>query len=445
MFIDDTKNSDDWMAALLKSPIFQCLPPTRLQEIIMSLEDVDFIKGDVILEQGSTGDYYYIIKNGQCICTRKSSPNAKAIKLRQLTTGDTFGEDALLSGAPRDLTITALTDMSLLRLDKQQFISLIKEPSLTFVDFIEMQEAIKQGAILMDVRPPDEYEKYHLDGSINQPFFSLRMQLKTLDHKKSFIVICADGRISEAAAFLLRKNKIDATILKGGMASITPESKNDDIETIADHPENSHQADETDHSASATRSHLKSVFFQHFEQSVDDCCRQIEIEFGFQLGRNREKMSKDQYIKLLEYLRSVREDIKQHYLTKVNDIFNESYQKTASDQTEQLDFSEISLMSGDAVEENHAITTIIRQCEHLFYEELTRLNRLFAIQSGKQVIARNQNPILPEKLIYALIEVVKPLKLNTDSRIALYKTFDVNVFSQLGFIYRELLIAEPPA
>lgn len=447
MIAEETQdNLDDWMTALLKSPIFQCLPPTKLQKIIMSLQAVDFAEGEVILEQGSEGDYYYLIKNGQCLCTRKSSLNAKEIKLRQLTAGDTFGEDALLSGAPRDLTITALTDMSLLRLDKQQFVSLIKEPSLTFVNYMDMQEAMKNGAILMDVRTPDEYEIRHLDGSINEPFFSLRMQLKTLDREKPFIVVCSDGRISEAAAFLLLKHKIKATVLKGGMASVTLEQENksalfstdNDVNVIIDHSHQERGAEQSaDHSAIDSNSTVKSIFFQHFEQSVDDCCRQIEIEFGFQLGKNREKISKDQYIKLLEYLRSVRNDIKRNYVAKVNDIFDGHSQKTAT----KLDLSEAGLMSDDTIKENQVITMTIRQCEHLFYEELASLNKRLT-RPGKQTIAASQNPIFPEQLVHALIEVIKPLEINTDSRIALYKTFEINVFSQLGFIYRELLNSE---
>ncbi len=221
MFIDETEGDpDDWMTALLRAPIFQRLPPANLQKILMGLEVVHFNKGETILEQGGTGDYYYLIKNGQCWLTRKPSPNAKEIKLAQLAKGDTFGEDALLSGAPRNVTITALTDISLLRLDKNQFISLIKEPSLKFVDFAGMQEAVKQGAVLLDVRSQDDYESHHLDGSINTPFFSLRMQLKTLSHEKPVVVVCQDGKTSEAAAFLLLRNKIEAVILKGGMASL---------------------------------------------------------------------------------------------------------------------------------------------------------------------------------------------------------------------------------
>jgi rhodanese-related sulfurtransferase len=221
MVIEETDGDpDDWMTALLRSPIFQRLPPANLQKILMSLESVYFKKGDVLLEQGGTGDYYYLIKSGQCLLTRKPSPNAKEIKLAQLANGDTFGEDSLLSGAPRNVTITALTDIVLLRLDKKQFVSLIKEPSLKFIGYAEMQEAVKTGTVMLDVRSQDEYEIHHIEGSINAPFFSLRMQLKTLSHDKPVIVICRDGKVSEAAAFLLLRNRIGALILKGGMDSL---------------------------------------------------------------------------------------------------------------------------------------------------------------------------------------------------------------------------------
>ncbi len=150
--------------------------------------------------------------------------------MAQLANGDTFGEDSLLSGAPRNVTITALTDIVLLRLDKKQFVSLIKEPSLKFIDYAGMQDAVKQGTVLLDVRSQDDYEVHHIDGSINAPFFSLRMQLKTLSHDKPVIVICRDGKVSEAAAFLLLRNKIGAMILKGGMESIVPQQK---VETVA--------------------------------------------------------------------------------------------------------------------------------------------------------------------------------------------------------------------
>jgi CRP-like cAMP-binding protein/rhodanese-related sulfurtransferase len=226
MVIEDPEDDpDDWMTSLLRSPIFQRLPPANLQKILMSLQTVQFNRGEIIVEQGEAGDYYYLIKSGQCLVTRKPSSNSKQIKLAQLGKGETFGEDALLSDTPRNVSVTATVDTVLYRLNKDQFVSLIKEPSLKFVNYNEMPELINRGAILLDVRSLDEYNAWHLDNAINTPFFTLRMQVKTLSREKPIIVICANGKVSEAAAFLLLRNKIKAYILRGGVESITPEMR----------------------------------------------------------------------------------------------------------------------------------------------------------------------------------------------------------------------------
>ncbi|MBL6987868.1 MAG: cyclic nucleotide-binding domain-containing protein [Methylobacter sp.] len=319
MFIEETQeDSDDWMSALLRSPIFQRLPPTNLQKIIMSLEAVHFNKGDVIIEQGSQGDYYYLIKNGHCELTRKPTPNAKEIKLARLASGDTFGEDALLSDAPRNVTITALTSISLLRLNKPQFISLIKEPSLTFVNQAEMQKAVQQGATLLDVRTPDDYNIHHLEGSINEPFFSLRMQLKTLNREKPIIVICGDGKTSEAAVFLLLRNKINAMLLKGGLASLNPEPEQGissanatddnvvvDVETLKTIPQKHEIEQPVDNAASVSSSaqddHIKALLseietLKSTNQQLTNKC--MELEFNKQHAEKKIRLYHKQLEKL---------------------------------------------------------------------------------------------------------------------------------------------------
>ncbi len=221
---EDDNNDDDWMTTLLKSPIFRALPPANLQQIMMSLQTITVKKGDFIIKQGEPGDFYYLIKKGHCLISRKPSANAKEIKLAQLSSQDTFGEDSLLSGEPRNVSITALTDTDLIRLSKDKFISLIKEPSLKFISHSQVADQLTKGTVLIDVRSPDEYNKHHLAHSINTPFFSLRMYIKSLNRKKPIIVVCEDGKTSEAAAFLLLRNKISAQIIEGGMNSIPEEN-----------------------------------------------------------------------------------------------------------------------------------------------------------------------------------------------------------------------------
>jgi rhodanese-related sulfurtransferase len=323
MVIQETENDpDDWMIALLRSPIFQRLPPANLQKILMGLEEVRFNKGETIIEQGCAGDYYYLIKNGQCLLTRKPSPNAKDIKLAQLASGDTFGEDSLISGAPRNVTITALTDIVLLRLDKKQFVSLIKEPSLRFVDYVEMQEAVEQqGAVLLDVRSQDEYADYHLDDTVNAPFFSLRMQLKTLTREKPVIVVCADGKVSEAAAFLLLRHKIDALILKGGMKGVLPETKleaepeneaaifriDDGFETLAGNQENvSEQSVASSFEDQIRLLNSENEELKRMNAQLNDKCAQLEADKEY--GEKQRKILHNQVEKLTQVLDGLERD-----------------------------------------------------------------------------------------------------------------------------------------
>jgi CRP-like cAMP-binding protein/FtsZ-binding cell division protein ZapB len=216
-------NGQIWLSTLLMIPIIRALPPANLHKINAELEEVRYAQGEVVINQDDIGDYYYLIKSGECLISRKNSAQAPESKIAKLQTWDTFGEAALISDEPRSETVTALTSLSLLRVSKENFLTLIKEPSLKFIDHDEMEFLLDDGAILLDVRPPDEYEKLHLEGAVNAPLYTLRVYLKTLDKEKQIIVVCNDEKISESAAFLLLTYNFIVKILKGGMSSAPSE------------------------------------------------------------------------------------------------------------------------------------------------------------------------------------------------------------------------------
>lgn len=217
---DIFQDSEDWMTGLIKLPLLQRLPPANLQKVLFALEEVSVSRDQTIIEQGAPGDYFYFLKSGQCAVSRRPSPTAKDVRLGVLEKGEVFGEDALITDQPRTVSVTALTNATLLRLDKKQFNTLIKTPLLSFVNQDELLALQKKGAVVLDIRPPDEFDKFHLDGAVNMPFFSLRMQLKNLGRETTHIVVCRDGRCSEAGAFFLLKNRFKAVILKGGMVAL---------------------------------------------------------------------------------------------------------------------------------------------------------------------------------------------------------------------------------
>ena len=53
----------DWMTTMLQSPVFQRLPASNLQKVMMQMEEVTFSPGDVVVKQGDEADFYYIIKS----------------------------------------------------------------------------------------------------------------------------------------------------------------------------------------------------------------------------------------------------------------------------------------------------------------------------------------------------------------------------------------------
>ena len=180
---------------------------------------------------------------------------------------------------------------------------------------------------------------------------------------------------------------------------------------------------------------FKSAFYHYFEQLVDDCCMRIDLEFGLQSNKDREKAN---YKEHLEHIHSVRRKIKQNYLLKVGEAFHVSHRKTLNNPDQKINVATASLANDALVEENHAVATIIQGCEHAFHDQLHHLNRQISMQMGKQAFSDRHNPVSPRRLVHALIEVIKPLKLNTKFRIIVYRSFEDYVFSQLGFIYSEL-------
>jgi CRP-like cAMP-binding protein len=215
--------AEDWMTTLLKSPIFQRLPPANLQNMLGLLEEVPVEAGQEIIHQDEPGDYYYVIKRGRCALTRKPSPNAKEIKLGELKTSDTFGEDALISEQPRNVTVSMMTEGVLLRLGKADFLKLVKDPVIAYVNWANAQALLQQGAKCIDVRTLDQFERFHIPDAFNIPFFRLRMELASLDRRRKYILVCENGRISEAAAFQLLRFSFEAYVLKGGMESVPRE------------------------------------------------------------------------------------------------------------------------------------------------------------------------------------------------------------------------------
>lgn len=115
---DNIKNDID-------HPILKNLPKEVRNEIIQRAENEKFSAGTMVCRQGDSGDSFFMIKSGIIRIYRKTQENIET-ELAVLGPGDSFGEMALLTGAPRAANVLVVEDAELTSLSKDQFGRILK-------------------------------------------------------------------------------------------------------------------------------------------------------------------------------------------------------------------------------------------------------------------------------------------------------------------------------
>ena len=212
----------EWMMDLLRKEAFKRLPSANIGALFSHLRPVEVKAGQIIIRQGDVGEHYYLIKTGKADVLRRSEKTHKVAVVDHIGEGDGFGEDALLSGAPRNATVVMATDGLLMRLGRDDFNTLLREPLVKWVALDEVVAKARAGAGLLDVRLEDEYASGSIPASVNVPLYRLRAELAELDRGREYVVLCQSGGRSCAAAFLMAQQGFEVSVLRGGLDGLDP-------------------------------------------------------------------------------------------------------------------------------------------------------------------------------------------------------------------------------
>ena len=213
----DTDDSDDWMLTFLQSPAFLKLPTENIQKLLTHMEEIPAKKDQFVIRQGANDENYYIIKSGTCNVHRKPYDTAANVLLAVLPTGSGFGEEALISNGTRNATITMREDGTLMRLKKQDFLSLLINPLISYFEHKEIQNKLNQGSVIIDVRSELQSKQSPLKDAVNIPLSMLRIEFDNLNADREYLLACNDGSQSAAAAFLMIQNGFKCSVLKNGI------------------------------------------------------------------------------------------------------------------------------------------------------------------------------------------------------------------------------------
>jgi CRP-like cAMP-binding protein len=110
--------------ALARCPLFERADQRILESLAAGLRRRRFRRNEVIFHQGDPGDSLHVVATGAVKIVLPSAEGDEAI-IATLRPGDFFGELALLDGAPRSATATALEASDTLVLPRQVFLELL--------------------------------------------------------------------------------------------------------------------------------------------------------------------------------------------------------------------------------------------------------------------------------------------------------------------------------
>ena len=110
---------------MCEMPLFRRLDQKRLRVVAMMAETLCFREGERLFERGEEGESAYIVLEGavDVIIAAGASDQVVAV----LDQGQIFGEIAALTGQPRTTAIQARSDLTVLRLDRQTLMALMRE------------------------------------------------------------------------------------------------------------------------------------------------------------------------------------------------------------------------------------------------------------------------------------------------------------------------------
>jgi len=98
---------------------FASLSAEAIQTLIKKIHKKTYIAGDIIFHQGDLGDVCYLIASGQIEIILCNVEGKERI-LATLNSSELFGEQAILTDAPRSATARALTDCILLSISRDE-------------------------------------------------------------------------------------------------------------------------------------------------------------------------------------------------------------------------------------------------------------------------------------------------------------------------------------
>ena len=115
----------DEVDLLRRVPLFAQIEPAKLKLLAFTSQRMTFQPQQALFKQGDSGDAAYVLVNGEAEVLAET-PEGE-IPVATVGKNAIIGEIAILCDVPRTATVKAATELDALKIDKEDFLRLIRE------------------------------------------------------------------------------------------------------------------------------------------------------------------------------------------------------------------------------------------------------------------------------------------------------------------------------
>lgn len=154
-----TSRRDAVEAAISNVDLFALLSDEARGRVATGARERRFAAGEMIVREGDRGSSMFIVESGRLGVSAHGTVG-QSQKLAVLEAGSAFGEVSLLTGDPRTATVRALTESTLLEIDKSTLSPILREnPSIVGMLELTMQERRKRASDALEAARGGETDR----------------------------------------------------------------------------------------------------------------------------------------------------------------------------------------------------------------------------------------------------------------------------------------------
>lgn len=127
--------------SLLEVPLFANLNPAAIERLNQTSWARQYPRGQVLTSEGDPGESLLVLEEGEIKISRFTLSGQEVV-LRVAEAPYPFGELALIDGAPRSATVTALTDVSVRMVPRTTFLELLNAEPDAMMEVLKSMTAM---------------------------------------------------------------------------------------------------------------------------------------------------------------------------------------------------------------------------------------------------------------------------------------------------------------